>query len=1028
LHPDPSWTAGGPCTAASEGLHQAAARIARSRPDAVAVVSGSRTIRYGELNDRADIWAGVLAAKGIRPGDVVPILMPRSTELVTAILAVLKTGAAYALLESAWPASRLREMTGELGARLLVAADGTVGRPWLPVWSPHDPVSSVPGFRPVPARGSDPCCVFFTSGTTGLAKAVLSTHIATARLFQPGSFARFTPDTVIPLAAPVPWDAFSLELWSALLNGGTAVIVDEPYLSAQTLRTGVSLHGVDTAWLTSSLFNMIVDEDLGAFTGLRQVMTGGERLSAAHVRRFLRQHPAITLLNGYGPVESTVFATTHRITPADCERPGGIPIGRPVTGTRVYVMDGPRLCDVGETGEICIAGDGLALGYLNDPALTGAKFVTVRAGGRPVRVYRTGDLGIWGPDGLLQFGGRADRQLKIRGHRIEPTEIERQVERLLPSVSSCRVLARTDATGGRELVAFCVPAEPGNTLKGAMSELRTALVPPQRPAAVVSVRAFPVTARGKVDEQALLSMAPPPAGANPSAAPCPDGDPMVSLVTEIFGAVLGASTVPPDVPFTELGGTSLGAGRVCARLAGRLGRPVSLSGLYQNPTAAEFARWLRDGGPAACRAPAVPSGGKVPLTPMQLVYLARHLSAPSDRTGHCLLTWAIEGELDRAALESAIAAAHRRHEPLRAAYLADPRPVARLADIPAPRLEVLGSQPSAEAAARVLRSELAGELDLAGGQVWRTAVVPVRAAPVTVLGCVVHHIAFDGWSESVLAADIAAAYNRARGAGTPAAESPPSLAAAYTDYAGRVAHADMARQQDYLRKELADLPALRWPAAPAQHGPCAPGEVELPLGPDAVAGIDAQAAEAGVTRFVVLLSHCARSLAEVTGQRDLAVGVPVAQRSTPALERAVGCHINMLCVRLRGAAIGRGPSAIRETGRIAVRAFAAQDVPFSDVLRLARPPGAGRPPLFQTLFTLQDNAIPRLSLTGLRTAFLRQPYVQLPLELHTELWPGEDGGMRLVVSFRPEAVPEITAREFAERFTDRVHARTGARV
>lgn len=977
------------------------ARTARDRPGAVALVSGHRTVGYGELDRTADAWA---ASLGTGAGDLVPITLPRSVELVTAVLAVLKTGAAYALLDPAWPGDRLREAIGQLGPPLLVTRPGGVEVPGLPSWTPPAaPGTVAPGFRAAAVDGSAPCCVFFTSGTTGTPKGVLVPHRATARLFRPGTFARFSADTVVPLAAPVPWDAFSLELWSALLNGGTSVVVEEPFLSASALRDGISRHGVDTAWLTSSLFDMIVDESPEAFHGLRQLMIGGERLSPGHVGRFLRRHPEITLLNGYGPVESTVFATTHRITPADCDRPGGIPLGRPVPGTEVHVLDGVRPCAPGETGEICLEGDGLALRYLGRPELTDAKFVTVRIAGRPRRLYRTGDLGARDADGLLHFRGRADRQVKIRGHRVEPAEVERRVERLLPAVRACRVLARRDDGGSvRELLAFCSPTVPA----GAMATLRAALLPHQRPAALIAVDAFPVTSRGKLDERALLAMAGDPAGIEPAGE---HEDPLVRLVAETFGAVLGRPGVPAGVPFTDLGGGSLDAGRVCARLTGRLGRAVPVSRLYQHPTALALAGWLGSSRPPAPPRPAEADAG-TPLTPMQLVFLTRQLRDPGDRTSHCLLTWVVEGALDHTALEAAIAGVHRRHEPLRAAYLPDPRPAAHVVDIEPPPLEYLPRQPSVEAAVEALRELLSEALDPTAGDVWRTALAEVDGGPA-VFGCVVHHIAFDGRSESVLARDLAAAYEAARGsAATP---EPVTLAAAYDAYAARLEGA--AAHHDYLREEFSGAPDLQWPAGATE--PAAGCVVEVPLSPAVVAGADALAAASGVSRFAVLLTCYATSLAEVTGQDDFVVGVPVVQRDAPVLEHAIGCHITMLALRLRGST----PDGVRAVGRLAERAFAAQDVPFPDLLRAAGVQPGDRHPLFQTVFALQDNPAPELRLPGLKTTFLRQPYLDLPLELHTELWPAPGGGLLVTVHFRPEAVPEVTAQEIAKRFADRTH-------
>ncbi|MFJ8214490.1 amino acid adenylation domain-containing protein [Streptomyces sp. NPDC096033] len=1046
MRPDPKWTAGPRNMAPGGGLHEAFARRAAQRPGAVALVEGDRTTTYAELDATADAWAAALVAAGVTPGAMVPVLLPRSTELVVALLAVLKAGAAYALLAPEWPAERLREVLRDLRPPLLIARDGLeVPEGDVPVWSP--PAAAARGgeaaatvdFTPVAVGADDAACVFFTSGTTGRPKGVLSPHRATARLFQPGTFAEFTADTVMPLAAATPWDAFSLELWSVLLNGGTSVVVTDPYLSPAALGEAVSRHRADTVWLTASLFNMIVDEDPEAFRGLRQVAIGGERLSAGHVRRFLRRHPDIVLLNGYGPVESTVFATTHRVTEADCDLPGGIPLGRPVPGTRVHVLDGSRPCAVGETGEICLAGDGLALGYLNDDALTATKFTAVRIDGREVRVYRTGDLGRWGPDGLLHYQGRSDRQLKIRGHRVEPAEVERQVERLLPGVRHCRVVARGDtAHGERELVACCVPVRQGDPLDGALAVLEGALVTYQRPTAVVSVDAFPVTAQGKLDERALLALAEAAAPAAPGAPgrkaahaarpgvrPAELSDPVLRAVAECFASVLGLDAVPLDVPFVHLGGTSLGAGRLCARLSAALSRPVPVSWLYREPTASGLARLLAD-------APQPHPGGhdgagdaaRTPLSPMQLVHLTPQLLDPADRTGHCVVTWAVEGALDRAALEAAIAEVHRRHDSLRAAYVLDPSPAAEPVDIPPPPLEVLPARDSVAAAARSARAELGGELAPDVGEVWRTVLVPVTGpgpeAGTAVFGCVVHHVAFDGWSEGVLADDLSTAYRTAVASGTPELGPRPTLAAVHRERRALVREAGAESHHAYLRSELADVPAMRWPVGPEPREAGAPGLVETVLDAGTLAGADAAAAAAGVTRFVVLLSLWAASLSEATGQRDFAVGVPVAQRAGAELERAIGCHINMLTLRLRGAALEGDASAVTRVAETTARAFAAQDVPFPDVVSLVDPPRDGRPPLYQILFACQDNVPPRLELVGARTTLLRQPYLDLPLELHTELWPSDDGGLLVHTAFRPDAVAESTAREVSKRFAERV--------
>ncbi|MEJ3746441.1 AMP-binding protein [Actinomycetes bacterium KLBMP 9797] len=1023
MQQDESWTAGPRWVPTDEGLHEAFARVAAACPEAVAIVADGRRIRYGELDRAADRWAARLIASGFPRGGYVAVLLPRGVDLIVALLGVLKAGGAYALLDPLWPTDYTAEVLDRLDAACLVAPPSAApvrgARRW---WPEPGPVPT--GFRPVPARGDDPCCVFFTSGTSGRPKGVVSPHRATARLFHDRTFARFAPDTVVPLAAPSPWDAFSLELWSVLLTGGTSVITPEPYLSADFLRDGVPRHGIDTVWLAASVFNLVVDEDPAAFTGLRQVMVGGERLSVSHVRRFLRRHPDIALINGYGPVESTVFATTHRIVAADCERPGGIPLGRPVPGTDVFVLDGTRRCAVEEVGEICIAGDGLAIGYLGEPELTAAAFVPIDVGGAAPRVvYRTGDLGVWAPDRLLEFRGRADRQVKIRGHRVEPAEVERRVEDLLPTVRQCRVVVRRDEIHGvNELVAFCVPTEPGDNLRDASAVLAERLVAHQRPAAVVSVASFPLTGQGKLAERALLALARPTTP--PAVAAVPEWvetDDLVRLVADTYAAVLGRPRVPPDESFFALGGGSLAAGRTCVRLARLLGRPVPLSQLYQARTASALADWLRGTAPedgAATTDDGDPTGAEdVPLTPVQLVFLTRHAASDADLTGHCLLFWRIDGDLDRRALEQAIATVHERHEPLRAAYLLDPRPCARVTDIAPPALELLPAQPSTAGAVAALRALLSEELAPMEGDVWRTALAPVSGSATAVFGCVVHHVAFDGWSEAVLARDLADAYAAGGRSTTPRV---PTMAEVARQHAAGLRDVDVAAQLDALGRDLRDTPDLQWPSVSAAgRAPAADraGELYAELSPATVAELDALAVDAGVTRFVVLLAGWAHAVASVTGQRDFAVGVPAAQRSAPELAAVVGCHLTLLCLRMRGAAVDGGRGGIEATARVVAGGFATQDVPFPALVERVRGPRGGRHPVFQTMFAVQDNAPAAMDLPGARTQFLRQPYLDLPLDLHTELWPDGSGGIRVQVAFRRDAVPELTAHRLLTAFT-----------
>jgi amino acid adenylation domain-containing protein len=505
-------------------IHQAVARHAAIAPEATAIAQGRERISYAALDAAAGRYAAELAARGVGQGDVVPLLLPRSVQLVALQLGVLKCGAAYAGLDLRWPEQRLAAVLDLLAPPVLVA-DGY--RATCPVYRP--PAESVdaaagrnPGFEPVIPDPGAPATLFFTSGTTGRPKIVVSPHQAVTRLFAPGGLAGFGPGHATPQAAPLPWDMYAFEVWGQLVSGGTTVPVPDNHLLPGSLRELTGRAGVDTLWLTTSLFNLFVDEDVDCFAGLRQVLTGGERLSPGHVRAFLDHHPGIPLRNGYGPAESCMLTTTRLLRAADCEVPGGIPVGVAVPGTTVLVLDAAdRPCPAGQPGEICIAGTGLACGYFADPELTAAKFPTVQLDGAPVRIYRTGDIGCTDDTGVLHFRGRSDRQVKISGHRVEMDEIEVAVRRL-DGVRDCVALPLLDPDGQVSRLALFYLADPGDAAPGAGSDplavdgrLRRLLPGYQVPAVIRRLDKFPVTANGKVDGAELARLARLPRRAAP---------------------------------------------------------------------------------------------------------------------------------------------------------------------------------------------------------------------------------------------------------------------------------------------------------------------------------------------------------------------------------------------------------------------------------------------------------------------------------------------------------------------------------
>ena len=507
-------------------IHAAVRAHASIQPDATALIHHGVAFSYATLDAAADAYATELAGRGVGPGTIVPLLLLGGPQAVAVQLAVLKCGAAYANIDGNWPAARQAAIIRQIAPKAVVALQGAAPECEAEVVSLapddlRDVAARARRFTPPVLDTSSPATVFFTSGTTGLPKGVVVPHRAVTRLFGPEGLAGFGPGHVTPQAAASAWDMYAFEVWGQLRSGGAVVFLpDEDHLMPGTLRDLVRTAGVDTVWLTTSLFNVFVDEDVKCFTGVRQLLIGGEKLSSAPVRTFLQNHPGIPLHNGYGPAENCMLTTTRLIRPEDCEIDAGIPVGTPVPGTTVILLDeDDRPCEPGANGEVCISGSGLAVCYLGQPKMTAAKFPTLRIRGERVRVYRTGDIGLVDGEGVLHFRGRKDRQVKIRGHRIEPAEIEVAAAKI-DGLSQCAVIPVSDSDGTVTGLALCyvvAPAGQDSTRpRDALgeSEVRAILartLPAYLvPAVVRRFERFPVTANGKVDQAELARVAAAP--------------------------------------------------------------------------------------------------------------------------------------------------------------------------------------------------------------------------------------------------------------------------------------------------------------------------------------------------------------------------------------------------------------------------------------------------------------------------------------------------------------------------------------
>ncbi len=583
------------------GLDELFSAQADARPDAVALAGGAggaTNVTFAGLDRWASRVAGRLAAHGVGRGSRVGLMLERSPDLVAAVLGIVRTGAAYVPLDADYPEERLATMLEDSGVDVLVTRGGFEER--VPSGAAVTTVAlgEEPGDRPVPsgavpAAGDELAYVIYTSGSTGRPKGVEVPHRGVVRLVRETDHTELGPERSILQMASVSFDAATLELWGPLLTGGRLEVHAPGTSSPAELARELLRRRVTTIFVTTALFNRLVEETPEVFRSLVQVTTGGEQASPEHFRRALEAAPGLRLSNVYGPTENTTFSTHHPLDPA--AGPAGVcepvPIGRPIANSTAYVVDVThRPVPIGVVGELVVGGDGLARGYGGRPGLTAERFVPDPFSGRTgARIYRTGDLVRWLPAGVLEFVGRNDAQVKVRGFRIEPGEIELALEGH-PRVAEALVMV-SDVRDERMLVGYVVPeADAGDGLEpAALRRHLSARLPDfMVPQAFVLLDHFPLNANGKIDRKALP--APEQRLDDRRSDFVAPRTPLEEVVAEVWEEVLGLEGVGVRDDFFELGGHSLLATRVLSRLREDFGIDLPLQVIFEGPTVEELTR------------------------------------------------------------------------------------------------------------------------------------------------------------------------------------------------------------------------------------------------------------------------------------------------------------------------------------------------------------------------------------------------------------------------------------------------------
>ncbi|MFC7451439.1 amino acid adenylation domain-containing protein, partial [Rhodococcus daqingensis] len=1006
-------------------------------PDAVALSFEQSELTYREFDSRVNRLARRLISEGVGPESLVALVMRRSVDLVVGMYAVVKAGGAYVPVDPDHPAERVQQILETAApVRVLttardgfeVAGDGavicidTIDLSGLA----DGPVADAE--RVGPLRASNPAYVIFTSGSTGRPKGVAVSHgaIVNQLVWMRAEFGLDGTDSVL-LKTAATFDLSVWEFWSALVSGGRTVIAkpgghqDPDYLLG-LLRS----QSVTTLHAVPSMLSMLSTASAGGAMSdsLRRVLAIGEALPAATAQAFRAANPS-GLFNLYGPTEAAVSVTAHEVTDGDS---GSVPIGLPEWNTQVYVLD-DRLHPVpaGVAGELYLAGAQLARGYHGRADLTADRFVANPFGAAGERMYRTGDLVAWRPDGNLEYLERSDFQVKVRGFRIELGEIEAVLARD-ESVGAVVVAARTDAQTGDRLVAYVVPAA-GHVIDTAAlrAEAVRALPSYMVPAAVMELDALPLTINGKLDRKALPD---PEFAATEFRAPITVVE---QLVADTIAGVLGSERVGLDDDFFALGGNSLVATQVAARLGAALDTQVPVLWLFEAPTVGELAVRVEahagSGGRLALVAAERPA--QIPLSLAQQRMWVLNQMAPDSAAYNIPAAIRLSGLLDVPALESAVLDVLERHEVLRTRY---PDTADGPAQVIVPLEEMAPSLAPVQVTEQALGEALA---EMVGTGFDVTESVPVRAAlfelaPTEyVFVVVVHHISADGFSMGPLTRDVMIAYSSRVDGHLPSWSPLPVQYADYSLWQRELLGSEddpeslITRQLAYWTDELAgvpeqlELPVDRpRPARQSMRG----GSFDFVVGSDLTDRLSRIARDNSATMFMVIHSAFAVLMSRLSGSTDIAIGTPVAGRGEQVLDDLIGMFVNTVVLRTQVSSGSTFEELLGEARSKDLAAFGHADVPFERLVDVVgRQRSAAYTPLFQVMFAFQNMTTRSLQLPGLEVSALDDGFDQAKFDLQlTGMEQFDDLGRLAEIQMRFTYAADLfdpeTIKLFAGRF------------
>ncbi|MDZ8258880.1 non-ribosomal peptide synthetase [Nostoc sp. ChiQUE01b] len=1003
-------------------IHQLFEEQVERNPDAVAVVfedvqtRAFASLTYQQLNAQANQLAHYLLSLGVKADALVGICVERSVEMIVGILGILKAGGAYVPLDPEYPTERLSFMLEDTQLSVILTQEKLVEKLGdrfrrgfgdrkacvICLDSDCDIISQQTQENPTTSSKADNLAyVMYTSGSTGQPKGVSIVHQSVVRLVKQTNYVSISVQDVIAQASNHAFDAATFEIWGALLNGARLVGVSkELALSPKDFAAFIRAQSISVLFLTTALFNQIAQEVPSAFNSLRHLLFGGEAVDPKWVKEVLNNGAPQRLLHVYGPTENTTFTSWYLVEEVSQDATT-IPIGQPIANTQIYLLDSQlQPVPIGVPGELHIGGAGLARGYFHRPETTAEKFIEIELCDKVERLYKTGDLVRYLPDGNIEYLGRIDNQVKIRGFRIELGEIEAILSQH-GNVQTCCVIVHEDATGDKRLFAYVVPQTDVISIKDELHQFLADKLPHyMMPSAFVILESLPLTTNGKVDRRALPIPDLSSEIADKYVAP---RTPIEEILAQIWAQVLKVEQVGIYDNFFKLGGHSLLATQVISRLPEAFGTSLPLRSLFESPTVAQLSEVISNElqtNSGLTVPPIVPVSTRldIPLSwAQERLWFLHQLEGES---GAYTINFPLHlvGNLNIKALEKAIEEMVQRHEVLRTRFEIKNEKLVQVIDLNITiKLPIVDLQNVADPWQQVEQlaiKEAYKPFDLANDPVMRVKIWQV-AQQEYVLLIAIHHIAADGWSLGIVNRELSAHY-RAIVTGSSVVLPLPVQYADFTLWQRQwLTNEVLERQLSYWKQQLAGAPPLLElptdrlrPAIQTFRGATEQFQLDSKL----TSALRKLSQESGSTLFMTLLAGFVVLMSRYTGQTDLLVGSPIANRNRKEIEGLIGFFVNILALRFDLLKEPTLKDLLTQVRQVTQNAYDHQDLPFEmlvEKLQLER--NLAHNPLVQVIFALQNAPTSPWDLPGLKVEEMPWKLDAVRFDLEVHFWETSEG-------------------------------------